>query len=67
MRFNCGPSYAEKMKAREQWHRWYAWRPVSVASRDCRWLEYVERKITYKTWGEYREYRALKGKSDDKA
>lgn len=30
-----------------QWHRWFAWRPVRVGPRDCRWLEYVERKLTY--------------------
>ena len=65
MKFNCGPTYVEKMKAQEQWHRWYAWRPVRVDSRDCRWLEYVERKITNKMWGELREYRALKEKSDE--
>ena len=26
------------------WHRWFAWHPVRVGHKDCRWLEYVERK-----------------------
>lgn len=44
MKFNCGPSRAEKHDAKEKWHKWFAWRPVRVASGDCRWLETLERK-----------------------
>ena len=44
MRFRCGPSYQEKFQARQQWHRWFAWYPVRVASGHCRWLETVERR-----------------------
>lgn len=47
MRFNCGPSREEKILAKEEWHQWFAWRPVRVASGDCRWLETVERKGRY--------------------
>lgn len=46
MRFNCGPTFEEKWEQRKQWHPWFAWRPVRVDSRDCRWLEWVERKGT---------------------
>ena len=44
MKWNCGPSWEEKHEATKQWHRWFAWRPVRVGPRDCRWLEYVDRK-----------------------
>lgn len=44
MKLNCGPSWAEKRARKEQWHTWFAWHPVRVGPRDCRWLEPVERK-----------------------
>lgn len=44
MKFDCGETWIEKKIRLEQWHRWFAWRPVAVAPHDCRWLEYVERK-----------------------
>lgn len=55
MKLDCGPTRQErrvarrhkKLQRREQrshWKRWFAWYPVRVASRDCRWLEFVERK-----------------------
>lgn len=34
----------DKQRAQEDWHEWYAWRPVKVARGDCRWLEVVERR-----------------------
>jgi hypothetical protein len=53
MKLDCGLTYEEKLKNREQkrqeyvrkvsqWHKYYAWLPVRVGSRDCRWLEKVE-------------------------
>lgn len=33
----------ERVDPRE-WHAWFAWHPVSVAPRDCRWWEMVQRK-----------------------
>ena len=39
MKIDCGPTYAERAKIKQKWHRWFAWRPVRVASHDCRWLE----------------------------
>jgi hypothetical protein len=64
MKFDCGPSYGEWFAAREKWRRWFAWRPVFVASHDCRWLETVEVKGTYHSsimggWWEW-HYRPLK-------
>lgn len=44
MKFNCGPTRAEKTAAKEAWHEWFAWFPVRVYSGDCRWLETVARK-----------------------
>lgn len=66
MKFNCGPTWEEKKAALEQWHPWFAWKPVRVGKRDCRWLETVNRKGTYKhslycnpwSW----EYKVLEGK-----
>ena len=56
MKFDCGLTYAEKVRAQAEWHRWFAWRPVRVDSRDCRWLEYVERRIEIR-FGLYNIYR----------
>lgn len=58
MKFNCGKTYATRVKElmpalereRErvsQWQRWFAWRPVRLGDNDCRWLEWVERKPTH--------------------
>lgn len=38
MRFKCNPD-------KRKWHRWFAWYPVHVPDADCRWLEYVERRL----------------------
>ncbi len=46
MKFNCGPTRGEKIVALESWHRWFAWYPIRIGSRDCRWLEVVDRKGT---------------------
>ena len=50
MRFDCGPTYAERITAKECWHRFYAIFPRRVGSHDCRYMEWVERK------GEYHSY-----------
>ena len=50
MKFNCGPTLREKVEARKEWHEWFAWYPVRVASGDCRWLETVERRGEH-DWG----------------
>lgn len=54
MKFNCGPNQEERFleiskkgEALAKWHKVFAWRPIKVASRDCRWLEYVERRYQY--------------------
>lgn len=67
MKFDCGPTPEQRREAylkwRENWHRWFAWRPVRLGANDCRWLEYVERKQTFHVgyggawWSS--EYRAI--------
>lgn len=47
MQLSCGRSWEEWHNARAQWHRWFAWRPVRLESGDCRWLEYVERRVEF--------------------
>lgn len=51
MKFDCGASREEKKsKANQKYqeaqkdHKWFAWFPVKVSQRDCRWLEYVNRR-----------------------
>lgn len=64
MKFDCGETYDERIGRLTNWHRWFAWHPIKVSDHDCRWLEYVERKITYEhfTYDTFtkREYRAIK-------
>ena len=54
MKINCGLSNEEKDRLEESqakewydrisvWHNWFAWYPVRVGSKDCRWLETVQR------------------------
>ena len=47
MKFNCGPTWEEKKLAKEKPHAWFAWFPVRIGSRDCRWLEDVLRTGTF--------------------
>lgn len=58
MKWNCGPTRAERWAAKCEWHPWFAWFPVRVSSRDCRWLEVVERRMTGGYSGYYYEKRA---------
>lgn len=72
MKFNCGMTYGEKFEAQTRkytnWHLHFAWRPVRLGSRDCRWLEFVWRKyerINYYSLEptgtiEYREFKGGK-------
>lgn len=49
MKWDCG-----RRRARlKRWHRWFAWYPVKMGPRDCRWLEVVERKGTLEPIGPY--------------
>ena len=52
MRFDCGLSLKERFERRKQlgkeWRTVFAWFPVRVGKRDCRWLEYVQMKETYR-------------------
>ncbi len=44
MKFDCGPTWQERVAAKEKWHIWFAWHPVRLGSRHCRWLEEIWRK-----------------------
>ena len=63
MRFDCGPTWAERRAAKEQWHRFFAVFPRRLGSHDCRWMEWIERKGEvhcglHGVWWTY-EYRAV--------
>lgn len=54
MKFNCDrlsdylyQRKCEKFDNQQQWHPWFAWRPIRVAYRDCRWFETVQRRKIY--------------------
>jgi hypothetical protein len=59
MRFNLSKKASVNC---EEWHRWFAWRPVRISPTEICWLEWVERKCTYNgNWagGDWEnEYRA---------
>ena len=44
MKLDLGETYGEYLNRIKNWHKWFAWYPVRVASHDYRWLEYVERR-----------------------
>ena len=53
MKWDCGPTWKEKISAKEQWHKWFAWHPVRIGSHDCRWLETIYRRGTFNSgWEE---------------
>ena len=58
MKFNCGLTYAELRKIRSNWNSWFAWHPIRVGSKDCRWLETVERYAPHQGYGRW-QYRSL--------
>lgn len=43
MIFNCGPTYEQKIKTKQRWHRWFAWHPIRVDEHNCAWLQNVMR------------------------
>lgn len=46
MKIDCGRTWGERRDERaargKEWRRVFAWLPVRVGYRDCRWLETVE-------------------------
>ena len=67
MRFNCGPTLAERLTSREKrlsdWHGWFAWHPVRIENNRCAWLELVMRKgrrvhSWHEAWWDF-EYRTV--------
>lgn len=63
MKINCGPTPAQKFKALQEWHPFFALWPRRVGPNDCRWLEAIERRGELRRGGGYAywnwEYRAL--------
>ena len=49
MKFDCGETAQEEINRLGEWHRWFAWYPIKISEHDCRWLEFVERKIKIKS------------------
>ena len=75
MKFDCGLDWKEKVAAIEgKWQPHFALWPRRVGHRDCRWLEWIERKGNYRghsygifsnsyvIW--YWEYRPMGDKND---
>lgn len=62
MKINCGLTRRDKATALANWHDHFAWWPVRVGERDCRWLELVERRaekgLEYLAYCGYWEYRS---------
>lgn len=64
MIFNCGLTWEEKFKLKQQWHRWFAWYPVRTGDHECRWLEYIEQQLIIRRYPSHRtitlwEYRSI--------
>lgn len=51
MKFKCGPTRREKFATKERWHDWFAWRPVRLETKQCVWLEPIQRKGDFHCWG----------------
>lgn len=48
MKFNCNrKTWAEEKADLLKWHRIFFWWPTRINTRDCRWLEYGERRYKY--------------------
>lgn len=54
MKFNCGPTPEQRAKARMErltnWHPYFCLWPRRIGPNDCRWLETVQRKLTFKKY-----------------
>lgn len=60
MKIKCGPSSVERAEMIEagthplqQWRKHFALFPIRVASKDCRWFEYV--MVRYHRWNLWSE------------
>ncbi len=58
MKFICLTA-VQKAKQSEVWKPWFAWYPVKVGDKDCRWLEWVERMPSYYYFKHYPGYNPL--------
>jgi hypothetical protein len=51
---------ATKWKNSFEWHRWFAWHPVSINGDEIVWLIWVERKREITWWEHWWNYRLIK-------
>ena len=47
MKFDCGETWEEYKERLSEWHSFFALIPRKVGEHDCRWLEVIERRMTY--------------------
>ena len=47
MKIDCGETWADKKARLSEWHPFFTLWPRMLASHDCRWLEWIERKGDY--------------------
>lgn len=53
MIFSCGENTAHKLARMKEWHRWFAWYPVTIddlvidGQVQCVWLQFIERSSTW--------------------
>ena len=47
-------------KALENWHVWFAWRPVHMVNEKWVWLQFIYRQVDYGSKGTYRYYSETK-------
>jgi len=45
-----GKTRKEFNDRRENWHKWFAWRPIILDDGRWAWLQFVQRKILYSNW-----------------
>lgn len=72
MIFSCGETVdaqverlAKGLEALEEWHDWFAFKPVNVGEKDghyiCAWLQTVQRKGTRRSIWSSKDMRTLDG------
>lgn len=68
MKFNCGLTKEEKKQAArverdklKVWRPYFAWKPIRIGSRDCRWLEWIERRGR-NTWDDMNDTARAEGR-----
>lgn len=45
MKLDFGLTKEEKIIVRKKWHKWFAWYPVRIGTKDWRWGEFIWRRL----------------------